>query len=48
MKRFGNDRENKDSRLPERLRNLSITTIDDELTGNRTTRERHDDDHKMT
>jgi hypothetical protein len=39
MKRFGNDREDEESQLPERLRNLSITTTDDELTGNRTARE---------
>jgi hypothetical protein len=39
MKRFGNDREDKESRLPKRLRNLSIMTTDDELTGNRTARE---------
>jgi hypothetical protein len=28
------DREDEESRLPEKLRNLSITTTDDELTGN--------------
>jgi hypothetical protein len=35
MKRFGNDREDEESRLPERLRNLSIMTTDDELTGDK-------------
>ena len=39
MKRFGNDREDEESRLPERLRNLNIMATDDELTGNITARE---------
>jgi hypothetical protein len=33
------DREDEESRLPERLRNLSITGTDDDLTSNRTARE---------
>jgi hypothetical protein len=37
MKRFDNDREDEESQLPERLRNLSIMGTDDELTGNITT-----------
>jgi hypothetical protein len=39
MKRFGNDREEEESRLLERLGNLRITTTDDELTGNVSVRE---------
>jgi hypothetical protein len=33
------DREDEESRLPERLRNLSITGTDDDLTSNKTARE---------
>jgi hypothetical protein len=39
MKRFGNEREEEESRMPERLRNLNLTTTDYEPRGNRTARE---------
>jgi hypothetical protein len=39
MKRFSNEIEDEESLLPKSLRNLSITTTDDELTGNKTARE---------
>jgi hypothetical protein len=39
MKRFGNDKEEEESRMLEKLRNLSLTATDYEPTGNRIARE---------
>ena len=39
MKKFGNDREDEEYQLIERLRNLNKTSTDEKLIGNKTSRE---------